>query len=361
MPMFAIFIILGTAAALKKIQRREFILILAIVLLWVLSFFINEESRVLMQMYYFRPVLVEGVCGIICISNFRNWEKFESVGKQFIVIGSALYFTTVILQILGKTEIQYMASAYNSLIFIIGAFWLAIQRKKTLFWIIAVVGAFIVLIAGNRGGLVCIAIFILLEFMFNKKIKIFSKVLFFLAIVLLLFNVDNILQSIEHVVERYDFESRTIEKFFEGTINEDSGRERYRLAAWEVSKDSPILGHGMGGSFKPLYEEVKGVTPSGMQHIYSHNLYFDFIMDYGIIFGTIIFFVLIVGLLRAISKSRKYKLVEILFLFFSIAIPKLMLSSNYLSEPTFFVFLGVLLNFNFVNYENDNQPAEVEI
>lgn len=355
--VLAIFTFLGTAAALKKMQRREFIFIVILALMWIISFFWNEESRLLMQMYYFKPVLIDGVCGIICIASFKNWEKFQKVSRYFIVSGCLLYFIMVVLKIAGLIDLQYMATAYNSLVFIIGACWLAIHEKKVGFIVLAVVGFLAILVAGNRGGLACIAIYILLEFMFNRKIKVLPKVLFFLAIVLLLFNVDNIMESIEVALNKYDYESRTIGKFIDGTLGDDSGREKYRDAAWEVAKEKPIFGYGMGGSSNPLYEKVRGVTPTGIQHTYSHSLFFDLIMDYGIFFGIIIMIVFIIGLIRATTRSRKSKHVEILFLFFSIVIPKLMFSSTYLSESAFFVLIGLLLNFNFLDYDEATQEV----
>ena len=86
-PMLWVFIALGTVAAIKRIQRRDIILIFTIILFWILSFFINEHSRIMMQMNYFKPVIIDGICGIICIAEFKDWERFKKVGKTFVTIG----------------------------------------------------------------------------------------------------------------------------------------------------------------------------------------------------------------------------------------------------------------------------------
>ena len=353
-------IIIGTAAAIKKLQRREFILAITIVLLWILSFFINEDSRQIMQVYYFKPVLFEAVCGIICIASFTNWERFKEVGKWFICLGTSLFIVLMLLCITGNISVGYMATSYNSLVFVIGSFWLAIHKKNLLYWFLSILGSVMMTIAGCRGGLVCIAVYVTAEIFFNSKIKTLPKVLFFLAIVLLLFNVENIMHGIESILNKYDYESRTISMFFEGTLKDDSGRSQYSKGAFEVIKEHPIFGCGMGGSSHYLYEKVKGFTPVGLQRSYSHNLFLDILMDYGVFFGAIIIIILLIGFVNAYRKGKKNRNIETYFMLFSLAIPKLMLSSTYVAESTFFILLGLMINFIFLKYEDEHLLAEVE-
>ena len=359
-PIMAVFILLGTTAALKKLRRREFILVSFIAISWILSFFINSNMRTILQMYYFRPIMIEGICGIICIANFNNWEKFKKIGKYFIFIGIALFFITAFYNMNEELNINYMSISYNNLIFIIGAFWLAIHNCSILMWILAPIGAIAIIIGGCRGALVCIAVYIVAEFIFNKKIHIVARAIFFIAVVLFVFNIETIMIEFASIAEQYGYESRTIEMFFEGTLNDDSGRGRFYDSAVEVIQEHLIFGCGMGGSSYHLYQKVHGVKPGPLDVSYAHNLVLDFYMDYGILLGTFLILILVIGIIFAYIKSRNNKnSTGMLFFIFSLSIPKLMLSSTYMSESVFFLLIGLLINLIFNRTDRQQQLSEV--
>lgn len=343
----SIFIILGTVSAIKKSNRREWVLIGILVILWTLNFFINDKSRMVFQMYYFKPVMIDGVCGIICIANYSNWEKFKKIGSWFVIPGSVLFFIVTILNISGDIDVGYMATSYNVLPIVVGVFWLAINRKNIILWFFAIVGTIAILLTGCRGAFVCICVYFTLEIIFNKKIKWFMKVVFLIAIVLLVGNLNNIMTGLDSYLKAYDYESRTIGKFIEGTIEDDSGRSTIKQEALEVINEHLIFGCGMGGSSYYLFEKMMGITPTGMQHTYAHNLFLDLWMDFGVFMGSGISILLFLGIIIAYVKKRKFGELGILFFFVSIIIPKLLLSSNYLKESSFFLLIGLLFNFVF--------------
>ncbi len=358
----AFFMLLGTATALKKLQRREFLLVVFITMAWFLSYILNEDCRRLLSGSFFSPVLIYGSCGIICISHFTDWKKFQSVSMPFTMLGLLTFFILSYLNINGditdQMGIGYMSFSYNNLVFVISAFWLAIHKKNIMFWGIAPVAMVILMVTGSRGALLCVLVYLLLELMLSKNTNIAVKLLFFVIAALVFFNIEFIMGKIATVLDEYGYHSRTVEKFFEGTLQDDSGRGDILKCSWEVVLENPIFGYGMAGSMPMLFEKINGIKPIGTQGTYAHNLFMDLLMHFGIFLGGFICIWLIYHLIKAYLKSRSKKVYNILFVFASLTLPKLMITGTYLYDPEFFILLGLILNLSYENY--DELPKATE-
>ena len=353
-------ILLGTAAALKKLERREFLLLGTVIFLWFLSFLLSEDARRMLKGTYFSSVLIYGGCGIICISHFKNWEMFIKISVPFTIIGLFTFFLLAGLSISGIAFTGYMNFSYENLVFVISAFWIAIHKRNLLMWIAAPVGVIILIFTGCRGAVLCVFVYIILEFLLSKNIHIVSKVLFFSVLTLIFFNLENLMMGLDRYIKQFGYSSRTIEMFFEGTLQDDSGRTTIFEYAWELIKEKPVLGYGMAGSAVPLFEKIEGFTPTGGQGAYSHNLFLELMLHFGVFLGGSICVWLIVYTVRAYIKCKKTHSYNIIFLFFSITIPKLMVSSIYLAEPEFFVFLGLILNLCYYSAEQQENMVSMQ-
>jgi len=351
----SIFIALGSMAAVKRMERRVFLLILAIAFLWVISFIINEDARALLRRYYFVSVMVRGLAGILCIGHFNNWKRLAQVGKFIIIPGIILFYILTVFVINGSSQQLYLTFSYNNLIFVVGAFWLAIRGKNKIMWVFASVGMVFLIVIGSRGAVLCAITYVVLEFLLNKKIHFALKILFFVTVVLLFLNLENIVTQIDNILSGYGYESRTINMFFEGTLQENSGRSDFYSASVEVIKKFAVFGCGMGGSSFHLFEQIYGIQPRLPQPKYSHSLILDFLMEYGVVFGLILLLWILISIITAYVKGRKNGGDGVLFLLLSISICKLMFSSTYLAESQFFILLGLLVN---LNCYTNNRPWE---
>lgn len=350
----AVFILLGTVTALKKLQRREFLLIVFIEMAWFLSYILNEDCRRLLSGSFFAAVFVYGPCGIVCISHFKDWKKFQTVGIPFVVLGLVTFFITSYMNVNGEIQsfiaIEYMAFSYHNLIYVIAAFWIAIHRKNALFWLIAPISLIVLMITGSRGAFLCVLVYLLLELLLSKKTHIAVKLLFIVVAALIFFNMEFIMLEIDTALKEYGYHSRTVEKFFEGTLQEDSGRGEIFKHSWQILWERPVTGYGMAGSMPVLFERINGIKAMGTQGTYSHNLFIELLMHFGVFLGGFICIWIVYHLVCAFFRSRNKNTYNILFLFAALVLPKLMVTGTYLTESNFFIFLGLLLN---LNYEND--------
>lgn len=355
--IFSILVMLGTLTAVKKMQRKEFLLAVLVVAAWIISFLLDENARSLLKLYYFKPVLLDGVCGIICISRFRDWEKFRRIGYFFVIFGLTLFLVNAGYIVDSKINENYMSFSYNYLTFVIACYWMAIHKNNIFLWVLAVLSTFVIVIAGCRGAIVCVGVYIFCELLLNKKVHKILKALIILALVLVFFNLENIMVNLDDMLSEYGYESRTIELFFEGDMQNDSGRSKYSDAAVKVIENNPILGCGMAGSSYHLFVALHDMKPVGIVRQYSHNLFLDIYMDYGILLGTVLIIWLLIQLVLAYIRSRGTYSQTVLFMLMAAILPKLMLSSTYVGEPLFFMLLGLLIN---INDKKNDIVAEVD-
>ena len=183
------------------------------------------------------------------------------------------------------------------------------KTKKIVCIIISIIG---ILISGSRLATTLIPIIIFLNIVVNKMDFTKKKniyMLFFvviLFILLLLFNANSIFNSID----------------FNG-----------RITNWEIGiKNISLFGHGINSDNIYLFRYYNKYTSM-------HNSYISLFVNYGIIFGTAILFVilkLLKNMLTATSKSKINKFIFVLFL-------TLLIMS--LSESIFFI--NGLYNFLF--------------
>ena len=357
--MSGFFILVGTMAAIKRMERRIFILVVLVAFLWFLSYLTNENARMLLKIYYFESVMVYGLCGIICIGHFNNWNKFIEIGKYFVFFGIVLFIPLTFLIVNGDSEQNYMSFSYNNIVFVVGAYWLGIRRKNILMFVLGGLGTVLIIIGGCRGAVVSIAAYVVLEFVLNKKIHIAAKIVFVIAVTLLYLNLENLILGLDEILQNFDYDSRTVKLFLEGKIESDSGRSNVFDAAIEVIKDSPIIGRGMAGGSRFLIKQLYGVEPYLLQHGYSHNLFLELWMEYGVILGTFFIGWIIVSIIMAYLKNRKTGNDIMLYFLLAITLPKLMVTGTYLSEIPFFVLLGLLVNLNCYDKEIPWENKEV--
>ncbi len=357
----AIVILLGTAAAAKRLKRRDYLVMGFIIFFWLMSFLLNENARIILKLYYFKPVMIEGMCGIICFAHIADWKRFSKIGMIYCSIGLTMFLGTMWNSIITGLKFEYMSTAYGNVAVVIGMLWISLKKKNIFAYVLSALSIVTLVVIGCRGALLCAVIYLAIEFLFNINIKAYFKILAGVLALVVFLNIEPILLQLQTVLDKYDYDIRIVNMYMDENITYDSGREVYHEQAREVIKENLIIGCGAAGSSYPLYEKVKGGPPIGVERTYSHNLIYDILMDFGIFIGGAILLALIILIVRAYFKVRKQEAVSVLFIFFSATIPKLMFSSTYIGEPIFFMFIGLLMNLNFEyldNQESDKRGAE---
>lgn len=210
--------------------------------------------------------------------------------------------------------------------------------KRYLFVLLVPVQIIVVLLSGGRGAVVLlfvISLYFLVNFLKkNQKNKKKGIKLIIFIIPLFLMYIYFILSKLQIRYNGFNRISEFITALFNGNSIDEIRILKY-LTAEKLFAIKPLFGHGIGSIF---YEAGT----------YSHNLFADIAVEFGII-GLIALFVILLLFLRKmfilIKRSSEYHLIS---MFFLCGLVMLMFSGYYLGEPLswFAVTYSLVINKN---------------
>lgn len=176
---------------------------------------------------------------------------------------------------------------------------------------------------GSRAPLVALAVFIIYQAIIRKKFL-------YLALIVAAVVAINYFSSIS---DSQILSSRSVQllesrEFF----SHDSGRGEIQIPVMRAIRERPITGWGAFGD---------RVVSGG----YSHNLVLEIICDYGFFVGGFILIMLLFVIVSLFFKMNKLDR-DVLVVFLSATLIPLMVSSSYLTNTDFAVFIGLLIKYH---------------
>ena len=180
-----------------------------------------------------------------------------------------------------------------------------------------------VLAIGSRGAALYFIVFVLFDMIQNK-----SKWRWVILMLGILFVV--LLPSLADYLDALGIHSRTLSMIDSGDIGSDSGRGSIAGTCWNVLlSKSPILGLGIFGDYVII-------------GAYCHNIFLEFLMDFGLVAGVILILFLITRLFRVYFHADREYRNKILQYFCAFILP-FMTSGSYLINSDFWIFLGLCI------------------
>jgi O-antigen ligase len=234
-----------------------------------------------------------------------------------------------------------MSFSYNSLPGVFASILLLVFYRKRLNLIVKagivfnIYMLFIIFINGTRGAAVAIVVF-LLFFVVKKQSSSGQKTRFFVLFASIAFfsivaiSFDNIIAILHEFSETLGININLIEKTFIKNLEDNALNNRlpiYLNAINGIIK-SPIWGHGIA-SFDLKYGG------------YPHNVMLQLMYEGGIILAIPILAPIIYGFYKILKSQTNSLELNILFiLLFSLAIPRLIFSTNVWYRESFWLLLG---------------------
>ena len=269
-------------------------------------------------------------------------DKFKNILYYCSLLGVCLTFLYQIYYLNSGREFvsDNMDAAYNLLPSLLYLVYWAFEKRKIVYWVIAVISLPIIFIFGTRGPMLACVVFLALELFFkvflNKSLLL--KVLFVVAgivVLWLLFFSDALVQLAQFLSEKfesYGFSTRIFDFFLEGDIAHSSGRDEIYNSAINAIFQSPAFGYGVMGD--------RVVTNA----VYVHNIVLEFWCQFGLVFGTLLLSVVIIIPIKALCLERQnssafYFILMLMCMVFT----KLMLSGSYITEMYLFLLLGICI------------------
>lgn len=272
----------------------------------------------------------------------RNMEVIALIGSIALILNIPKIVLLGVVQLGGgggHQDIAYSAGVFICTLLTIIFCGLEEYRFKlfcnkfirTIEIILLPVLVFVTLMSGGRGGtLLMIVGAIACIYMFTRK-KARNYVLI-VAGVLLVGSVVFSRNADRGLMGMFDRGIGRSFNYFEGGEIDVSAGERDDIheAALESIKDSPIIGHGLFGGYVDIYKRGGG---------YSHNVFYDFLIQGGVLYLIIILPIIFIAY-RSAYRLIKHDKSKAMLLTYGLYITVMLLfSGTYLICPQFWLFI----------------------
>lgn len=327
--------------ALPPVLRRSKVKAIGIygisIFVFLLHYAIFPENRVYIMGLVF-PYFFMSLPAFVYTLSLRDFEVFKIVMKKSGYIVFIFGLLIGMLVFLGRTSVgaYSMSLSYYMLLPTI-LFLDELMDKfslKTL--VLAGISLLIILALGSRGAILCVIVFIILKFIRPNSKRTYKRAfghfsIICVGVVALIF-MEQILMSIYNFLLRFGINSRSLILFTRENIYL-SGRDRiYENVLSEILENS-ILGIGIAGDTRIIGNS------------YVHNFFIEVVGNFGVVLGSILSITVLLLIIKSLltKDTLKYNL---FIIWLSLGFVHLMVSSSYLTDLKFWIFLGLMINFN---------------
>lgn len=333
-------IILVTIALLLNRSLNVKVLPLYVIPIFVLLIKRPFEFKIVgfdISLDYIISFLTIGVSAIYLGSLSFSLNKFVHYGVLVAIFNLISLGLIPFTQYYGET-INYMKFGYGILptVLFLAIYVLRSNQTKPLHIFFLIVSILLMIIFGARGATLAFIFFLTFYIYLGpvlKKIKL--QFTFFIVSLLVVFI--PLLDRLIEFLNYYDFSTYSIEKISKLFLDDattlsssSSGRDIIYTSAFNRIYDNPFFGSPLNSCY----------FDTGVE--YYHNLFLDFIVNFGFIFSGFVFLFLIFQILRLRKYKRDY-LYEVFLTLFTLSIIRLMLSSNFWQRPEFWFLLSFLI------------------
>lgn len=315
----------------RRINKAVIILNCFVLCIIFLNYFIYKEYRReilnVIDLYFYA-----GVIATILFSYCKNYRKLIDI---MTLIGIVNIFITIYMFLNKEVyHLGYMDFGYFLLPSSILLYLKYFKEKNIKYLIGSILTIIIIFIYGSRGAILCyIGGYLMINMAtFKATLKNLNSLFIKIIIgIILLISINPLLSKVNNTLIENGIFSYSLTKYTDTTEDFASGRvERYNLAIEDIKKH-PIVGNGIGNyNIKYSYN-------------YIHNFILQIADELGILLLLLVIIFIIKFIVKIINDTDKDKQLVFTFIF-SITI-KLMISTQYWSEPTFWIIILLGMQF----------------
>ncbi|MFI8493298.1 O-antigen ligase family protein [Peribacillus butanolivorans] len=219
--------------------------------------------------------------------------------------------------------------------------YLKVNLPKKLYYLIIIgwYGYFMIKV-GTRGAILSIGLYIFLLFVLSKKITINRIIIYLMGFVIFIVvysNILSILLIVKNILGNLGIKSYFIEKsvLLIEENNIFNGRDILYESAFNGFKESWFYGNGIG-SFHDHYGT------------YIHNIFLQMLNESGVLLVIPLLLIICYGLfLLFFSRKIDHSFKLFICLIFTLAFPKLIVSSIFWKEQGFWILIIMIISFKF--------------
>lgn len=332
----------------QNLDFRELIPFLLILVMLIYSFISNFSYN----SYYLRVIseYLLGVCGYVVIRTIID----SDLVLQYLRV-TAFIITLCCLVAMGYSFANRTYSqslGYHILPSVVISFDAILDKKaklKILHFLNFFVAFLVCFMSGARGPIIAVAVFVVLRLLFgfgaDRKRQVLYLFITAVVVSLVFIYFDKIFESLYELASKLGFSTRVFGKFEKGELFSATGRENFinlSLDSVNSSVRNFLFGTGIGKDRIILAKSFNAAD--NVYAYYSHNLFVEFIMQYGVILGVLLSLFVVFIILESLFSNVDMDVKRFFILFLGIGFVPLMFSMSYVTEPLFFCMIGAAVN-----------------
>lgn len=331
--LVALIFLYALPTVIKRSQLKLLFVYFIATLIFLVHYLMFPENQ-----KYIRELIFPffGMClpALIYSMSIYEWNIFKKIMKKssIIIFVIGMIISLLIIFDIVQFSSYSMALSYYMLIPTILFIDDLFNRFSFKSIILTVVSLIVILGIGSRGAILCILVFIILKIIrFRIKFRyneLISYSFLLLVVIISYINLNHLLSFIYNFLLNFGIKSRSIELFLIDEVHL-SGRDYIYREIVNKILDKPFIGLGLAG------DRYRGG--------YVHNFILEIIAHFGIVIGLIIV-ILLLGLITMSLLTKNMEKYNMLIIWLSLGFTHLMVSSSYLLDYRFWIFIGLVLN-----------------
>lgn len=212
----------------------------------------------------------------------------------------------------------------------------------------------VIALSGARGPLVCYVLFCIYEMIFNREMAKNAVKKIMTLCVIIVVSIGSLAYAVNEVpgfaeeVKGHGMSPRIFQAFTERHLLSENTRRPIQLAALETIYEHPVMGVGLLEDRMQIFRRVDFLAQlhggqGSYVGSYSHFVFLDWLLEYGIIMGTFISLFALVGIYKIFSMPRGVYRSCLEIFFFAGCVP-LLFSRIWHENALFFIVLGMMVS-----------------
>ena len=320
----------------KRVKVTDILFVWFFFFVVLVSYFVFPDTREFVEQQkniLFLVFPLYYLMGVVFTTDKDTMETLGFLAKVIILVDIlfAVYWTS------SGNELgtDAMARAYAILPSVLFLIMCAFNRSKTWDWIWMIFASIYIFTCGTRGPIIVIAVYLLYCLLVKRRNTMSKKILYttFVAGFVIFYNspaFEIAIQGLMDLFKQLGVSTRIFEHMLGDTMISDmSGREDIYAKIFQLISENP-LGYGVLGEYPFLGWNT-------------HNLYLQFFMHYGIVFGGLMIFFSLFLVIKAFKNNPNVYARDFVAMWFCITFARSFAGGSYLTY--YFAFmLGLAVN-----------------
>lgn len=322
-----------------KIYKKDFIVIVIVVLYFFMQWLIYQDRTEYLERYAIDFLLEALPLYFVGLSLGISKNRDNIINRMYILSMITIFASILYRYLLGMPMNEVaslyegsMDQAYKLLPHCCLVAFYAVKRLNLLNFMFAVVGGVYLLMLGTRGAAMLYLIFFVLLLIIENRSKWFwiRAVVVFSGIIAFVSSswYDLAIFWLYQKAKQFGLSVRIFDKLISGEVMQSSGRDFIRERLFEVIKENPILGYGL-------------CADRAFANSYAHNIAIELWVEFGVVVGSVLLLACIVILLKGYMEGDSYEIKGLILSLIFACFFKLFLSGSYLDERLLFFLLGL--------------------